>query len=123
MNPKAGCHTAARPCWTAILRILHGCSALSHTSISVTATEVKAESFHSDRCMRLNKKKEAMLCFTHLEYNRGYEGNNPAGLFSFVMKKSNSNDGGCRVRSRAVLWNSRLSSDSILRGLTAANVV
>jgi len=27
-----------RPCWTAFLRILHGCLASSHTSISVTAT-------------------------------------------------------------------------------------
>ena len=29
-----------RPCWTAFLRILHGGSASSQTSISVTATEV-----------------------------------------------------------------------------------
>jgi len=29
-----------RPCWTAFLRILRGCSASSPTSISATATEV-----------------------------------------------------------------------------------
>jgi len=29
-----------RPCWTAFLRILHSCSASSHSSISVTAPEV-----------------------------------------------------------------------------------
>jgi hypothetical protein len=29
-----------RPCWTAFLRILHGSSVSSQTSISVTATEV-----------------------------------------------------------------------------------
>jgi hypothetical protein len=30
-----------RPCWTAFLRILPGCSESSHTSTSVTATEVE----------------------------------------------------------------------------------
>ncbi|MBS0151946.1 MAG: hypothetical protein JSR31_13485 [Nitrospira sp.] len=28
-----------RPCWTVFVRILHGCSALSHASIPVPATE------------------------------------------------------------------------------------
>ena len=30
-----------RPCWTAFLRILHGCSASSQATISVTATEIR----------------------------------------------------------------------------------
>jgi hypothetical protein len=30
-----------RPCWTAFLRILHGCPASSQTSVSVTAIEVR----------------------------------------------------------------------------------